>query len=145
MQDKAKQFPDRLWTTNHGSIYGLHGSRDFLIIAPDLPLHNPEAVARRPGQLTEEDRQTLLSQGVSPQGQDELAIVKARYNLRKDLRIVGVKSGKLSREEVMESIGQLLTTTKNDGGMSLTQKDLESACMCNNIHKVLPFHNITLN
>ena len=76
-------------------------------------------MARRPGQLTEEDKQTLLSQGVSPEGQDDLAIVRARCERYKSFRIVGVKSGQLSREEVMESIRHLLTTTKNDGGMSL--------------------------
>ena len=74
-------------------------------------------MARRPGQLTEEDKQTLLSQGVSPEGQDDLAIVKARCEVDKRFRIVGVKSGQLSREEVMESIRHLLTTTKNDGGI----------------------------
>ena len=107
----------RLWYETGTIVYGIGGGRDVLIIAPDQPLHNPEAVARRPGQLTEEDKQTLLSQGVSPEGQSDLAIVKARCELDKEIRIVGVKSGQLSREEVMESIRHLLTTTKNDGGM----------------------------
>ena len=109
-------MPGRLWYKTGITAYGIGGGRDVLIIAPDKPLHNPEAVARRPGQLTQEDKQTLLSQGVSPEGQDEVAILKARCELHKGLRIVGVKSGQLSREEVMESIRRLLTTTKNDGG-----------------------------
>ena len=109
--------PGRLWCTTGTTDYSVLGGRDVLIIAPDQPLHNPKAVARRPGQLTEEDKQTLLSQGVSPEGQDDLAIVKARCEVDKRFRIVGVKSGQLSREEVMESIRHLLTTTKNDGGI----------------------------
>ena len=108
--------PGRLWCETGTTCYSVLGGRDALIIAPALPLHNSEAVARRPGQLTEEDKQTLLSQGVSPEGQDDLAIVKARCQLDKEIRIVGVKSGQLSREEVMESISHVLTTTKNDGG-----------------------------
>ena len=109
-------MPGRLWRSTGTTAYGIGGGRDVLIIASDQPLHNPEVVARRPGQLTEEDKQTLLSQGVSPEGQDDLAVVKARCEVDKEIRVVGVKSGQLSREEVMESIRQLLTTTKNDGG-----------------------------
>ena len=111
-------MPGRLWYETGTMVYGVHGGRDVLIIAPDQPLHNPEAVARRPGQLTEEDKQTLLSQGVSPEGQDEQAVVRARCEVDKRYRVVEVKSGQLSQEEVMESIRQLFTTTKNDGGMS---------------------------
>ena len=118
MQDKDNIVPGRLWYETGTTLYNIHGGRDVLIIAPDLPLHNPEAVARRPGQLTEEDKQTLLSQRVSPEGQDELDIVKARYQLDKRCKIVGVRSGQLSREEVMKSIRHLFTTTKNDGGIS---------------------------
>ena len=109
-------MPGRLWRSTGTMVYGVGGGRDVLIIAPDQTHHNPEAVARRPGQLTEEDKQTLQSQGVSPEGQSDLAIVKSRHQLDKRQKIVGVKSGQLSRDEVMESIRHLLTTTKNDGG-----------------------------
>ena len=109
-------MPGGLWYETGTMVYGVHGERDVLIIAPDQPLHNPEAVARRSGQLTEEDKQTLLSQEVSPEGQDDLAIVKARSKVDNRQKIVGVKSGQLSREEVIESIRHRLTTTKNDGG-----------------------------
>ena len=56
---------------------------------------------------------------MSPEGQDDLAIVKARCEVDKECAIVGVKSGQLSQEEVMESIRHLLTTTKNDGGITI--------------------------
>ena len=111
-------MPGRLWRSTGTTRYGVGGGRDVLIIAPDQPLHNPEAVERRPGQLTEEDKQTLLSQGVFPEGQDEQVVVRARCEVDKRYRVVGAKSGQLSQEEVMESIRQLFTTTKNDGGMS---------------------------
>ena len=46
--------PGRLWYSTGTTRYGVNGGRDVLIIASDQPLYNPEAVARRPGQLTEE-------------------------------------------------------------------------------------------
>ena len=78
---------------------------------------NPEAVTRRPGQLTEEDKQRLQNQGVPPDCKDDLAIAMERCKLDKRCRIVGIKSGKaLSQVEVMKSIAHLLTSTRNDGG-----------------------------
>ena len=114
--DNREMLPSRLWYKTGTTNYGIGGDRDVLLIASDLPHHQSEAVARRPGQLTEEDKQKLLNQGVSPYGQDEAAIVKARYELDRGCKIVGVMSGQLSREEVLKSIRHSLTTTQNDGG-----------------------------
>ena len=86
----------------------------MLIIAPDLSHPHPDAVARRPGQLTWEDKIKLLSQP------SELDIVRARYVLDKRQKLVDVKSGhKLSRDEVIEDIAHLLNTTQNDGGKGI--------------------------
>ena len=79
---------------------------------------------RQSSKLTAEGKQTLQHQGVSPDCQDELAIVTARYGLDKRFKIVAVKSGKVSRDEVMEYIRYLLTTTKNDGGRIMVQTTL---------------------
>ena len=112
--------PATLWYKTGVVDYSVCGGRDVLIIFSDLLLPHPEAVARRPGQLTKEDKLKLLIQGVPPDCQDDLDIVTARYKLDKRCKIVGVKSGSSqSRGEVMKSIGQLLTTTKNDGGKIL--------------------------
>ena len=75
-------------------------------------------MARRPGQLTEEDKLKLQSQGLPPHScHDELAIIKARYELDKECKVIGIKSGQsLSQEVVLESVAHLLNTTKNDGG-----------------------------
>ena len=74
-------------------------------------------MARRPGQLTEEDKLKLQTQGVPPDcPEDELSLLKARYELHKESNIVEIKSGQsLSREEVIESIGYVLNTTQNHG------------------------------
>ena len=91
----------------------------MLIIAPDQSLSHSEAVPRRSGQLTEEDKMMLQSQGLPPDCQDELDIVRAKYELDKRVKLVDVKSGhtlQLSRDEVIENIAHLLNTTQNDGG-----------------------------
>ena len=75
-------------------------------------------MARRPGQLTEEDKLKLQSQGLPPDCQDELEVVEARCKLDKRLDVVEIKSGQnLSREEVVESVANLLRTTQMDGGI----------------------------
>ena len=76
-------------------------------------------MARRPGQLTEEDKLKLQRQGVPPDCQDELDIMKARYELGKNL-IIGVKSRQPLSREVIESIAHLLNTTQNDGGKDIS-------------------------
>ena len=98
--------------------YSAAGERDVLIIAPDLSLSHPEAVARKPGQLTQEDKLKLLSQGVFPETDNELDIIKARYRLAKNCSIVEVKSGQ-SVSEVLGSIEHIFNTTENDGGKFL--------------------------
>ena len=101
--------------------YNAVGGRDVLIIAPDLSLPHPEAVARRPGQLTEEDKLKLQRQGLPPDCQDELDIIKTRCKLDKRLQVVGIHLAEVSRSDVTEDILHLLTTTHNDGGTILPQ------------------------
>jgi hypothetical protein len=110
-----------LWRETAITRYGAAGGRDVLILAPDLSLPHPEAVARRPGQLTEEDQLKLLRQGVFPESDNELDnIIKARYRLAKSCSIVEVKSGQsISYKEVLGSIEHVLNTTENDGGKFL--------------------------
>ena len=104
--------------------YGAAGRRDILIIAPDLSLPHPEAVPRRPGQLTEEDKLKLQRQGLPPDCQDELAIIIARYKLDKKCKVIEIKSGQLLSQEVIDSIAHLLNTTQNDGGKDIRQHAL---------------------
>ena len=103
-------------------VYNALGDRDVLILAPDLSLPYPEAVPRRPGQLTQEDKLKLQRQGLPPNScYDEQAIIKTRYELDKRCKIVKLKSGQsLSQEEVMENIAHLLNATQSDGGKKFT-------------------------
>ena len=111
-------MPCSLWSTRGTIIYNAGGGRDVLILASDLSLPHPEAVARRPGQLTEEDKLKLLSQGLPPDCHGELAIMKARCELDTRYRIVDIKSGaSITREDVLKCISHLLMTTQTDGGI----------------------------
>ena len=65
-------------------------------------------------------REKLLSQEVTGDYQDEVDIVRAKYELDKRHKMVEVKSGhSMCREEVSKSIAHLINTTKNDGGMQV--------------------------
>ena len=110
-------LPDLNWIIS-GTVSYVTASKglNVLIIAPDMSLPHPDAVARRSGQLTEEDKLKLQSQGLPPDCQDELAIVKTRCELDRKLKVTGVKSGKILREEAIKHIACLLRTTNNDGG-----------------------------
>ena len=110
-------MPGRLWYSTGRMRHNAAGGREVLILAPDLSLPHPEAVPRRSGQLTQEDKLGLLSQGLPPDCQNELEITKAKYELGKIYTLVEVKSGQsLSQIEVLDNIDQLLNTTQNDGG-----------------------------
>ena len=110
-------MPGSLWYSTRRIRYSIGGERDVLIITADQTSSHPEAVARKPGKLTEEDKQTLQSQGVHPDCQDELAILKSRYQLDKKKNVVGIQSkASLNREEVMKRIQSFLSTTQKDGG-----------------------------
>ena len=112
--------PERLWFYSGATGYQLGGGRDVLVILADLPPQQPEAVPRRPGQLTEEYKQKLQSQGLTGDFKSEADVMMARRTLDKRYHLAGVKSGhSLSREDVSKSITHLFNTTKNDGGMEV--------------------------
>ena len=101
-----------MWRETAITRYNAAGGRDVLILAPDLSLPHPEAVvARRPGQLTQEDKLKLLNQGVIPESDNQLdtCIIKDRYKLDKNCSVVEVKSGQsVSYKEVLGSIEHVL-------------------------------------
>ena len=129
------KVPSSLWCGTRQIAYQAIGGRDVLILAPDLSLPHPKAVARRSGQLTKKDRNKLQTEGLPPDYQDELAIIKARHKLEKRHTIVRIESGQhLSREEIKRNITQLLMTTQNEGGKtSMHSKGFYSSCI------VLPY------
>ena len=69
-------------------------------------------MARRPGQLTEEDKLKLQSQGVPPDCHGEVTVIKARYEQFKEAKLAEIKSGQTVSQEV---IAYILNTTQNGG------------------------------
>ena len=118
-EDGGHEVPRNLWSRRGTIIYNAGGERDVLILATDLSLPHPEAVPRRPGQLIQEDKIMLQSQGLPPDScHEELAIVKARCELDMRYKILDIKSGSLvSREDVLKCISHLLVTTQANGGI----------------------------
>lgn len=108
------------WKSTGIMQYGPRGGRDVLLIVSDLPLPDPEAVARRSGQLTEEDREKLENQGITCNCEEDWSISRERYRLMKDSSIVGIEKNKsgnpLCRKVAMKAIERLLNNTDNDGG-----------------------------
>lgn len=124
-------MPGSLWYSTRRIRYSIGGERDVLIIAADQTSSHPEAVARKPGKLTEEDKQTLQSQGVHPDCQDELAILKSRYQLDKKKNLVEILSkASLNWEEVMKRMEYFLSTTKKDGGRIIYNIYTRNVCTC---------------
>ena len=117
-EDGSHEVPRNLWSRRGTIFYNAGGERDVLILAPDLSLPHPEAVPRRPGQLTQEDKIKLQSQGLPPEScHNEVTIVRTRHELDKRQKYVEVKSGQsFSREVIMKCLAHLLLTTKNNGG-----------------------------
>ena len=111
-------------------VYSVGGGRDVLIISADLPPHQPEAVARRPGQLTEEDKQKLLSQGMTSDCQSEVDIVRARCELDKECRVFDIVSGKSLTLQVLKKIDHLLNITMKDGSKLLSYISLNKNNLC---------------
>ena len=92
----------------------------MLIIFSDVPLPDPKAVPRREGHLTPEDREKLHGENVPRELEEEVAIVRQRYELDKAKKVFGVlesKPGKLlSRDEAFGVIAALMNNIENDGG-----------------------------
>ena len=89
-------------------------------------------MARRPGQLIEDDKLKLQSQGLPPDCQDELNIIQARYEVDKEYTFKVKSTYSQSQKEVLENIAHLLDTTQNDGG-----KDISNYCLSALVTKTL--------
>ena len=112
------------WYETGSLKYSAQGGRDVLIIESDLPLSDPEVISRRPGDLTDANRQKLKSQGVSSDELHEASIIRARYEYDKRRTLFRVLRSEpdhqLKWQEVFKSITKLFESTKNDGGKQFT-------------------------
>ena len=109
------EVPSRLWDTGGGTVrYAVGGGRDVLIVAPGLSLPHLEAVARRPGQLTEEDKLKLKSQELPFESQNEQDIIKLKLDMNWIRSVMQLKSGHVRRVTVSRrSHGKHSTSSKH--------------------------------
>ncbi len=101
--------------------YGAYGPREVLIIASnETALLGWDAVSRKTGHLTEEDRERVASESLPREClEDEVALIRARYE-RDSARywhVSVVQDGRLMQKEAMEKIRNLFEQTSMPGGM----------------------------
>ena len=100
--------------------YGTYGPRDVLIIKSSECLEGPEVVPRKKGELTQEDKERLSSQGIlSEWWDDDAKLMRARHcKEAARFTIVAVEDGPdMTVGYVLEKITSLLKSTKMPGGM----------------------------
>lgn len=111
-----------MWeSTLQGSTsFGAYGPRDVLIIASSESLEGPDIIPRKKGQLTQEDKESLSSQGIPEEcWEDDARLVEGRY--RRDgsrfdqITSMGGKES-LTCHCVKERIGTVMKTTAKPGG-----------------------------
>ena len=119
------------WEKPSTLTYGAYGKRHVLIICSEVGLRGPgclEAVPRRSGRLTEEDKEKLRSEKVCLDPRDdETAIVRKRYVLDTKKFIFKIlQSGEehiFSRQDAYDIIAALMNNTEHDGGVWLYNTD----------------------
>ena len=100
--------------------YGAFGPRDVLIIKSSECLEGPEIVPRKKGELTQEDKDRLSSQGIPSECWDDDAKLMRARRCKEEVRfnIVAVEDGPgMTVLYVLEKITSLLKNTRMPGGM----------------------------
>ena len=113
---------DDMWGNWFGKLQAV-GPRDVMIIESEEGLSHPDAVPRRPAiELTEELRKDLEDQGIPrAEQQDDLTIMKARYQLPEDRRVArversGVGGEMLTKKTAMQKIAIFMQQYEESGG-----------------------------
>ena len=131
------------WSDRAGkTTYGAAGPRDVLIIVSegDVSPH-PDVVRRRAAiELTEEVRGKLENQGIPRnQQQDDLALVKARYELDSRYTVSELTPPRgegLTREQALHHITANITNSKSEGGILHSTTPTFHACR-SQIHAII--------
>ena len=102
--------------------YGAYGPRDVLILKGSESLEGPDIVARKKGELTQEDRDRMDSEGIPLEcWEDEALLVRARYD--KDSRykkITLIEGDLLETEDILDAIRTIFKQTSQPGGKEFT-------------------------
>ena len=115
--DKAKMMPAEHpelteFTLQGVKTFAAHGARDVLILVSTASVGD-DVVARKDGELTQQDKQRLTSEGI-PEGcwEDDAMIVEKRYLNDSTHKSVNVENcHQMKKQYVLEKITSLLNNT----------------------------------
>ena len=101
--------------------YGAGGSRDVLILV-SRESEGPDIVPRKNGELTQEDKYRLTSEGIpSDCWEDDVKLMEARYLKNSDTSVIVADTPHMKKEHALNKISTLLNNTTQPGG--------KTACM----------------
>ena len=97
--------------------YGSYGARDVLIVVSTAP-EGGDVVERKNGELTQQDKQRLISEGIPKDSwEDDAMIMKERYLKDSEYILVNAEDcHQLKKQCVLEKIIRLLNNTTMPGG-----------------------------
>ncbi len=126
MDDRCNRAPGPHWDF-FSTCWLAGGEREaFLLVSTGeaAPDGNPDVIPLQgAGELTEEDRRKLDSQGVPPDSRDDVSIVRARFNLDPDLELsreeVSMAGRELTRGYVIGQLEDFFNSVEKPGGIVL--------------------------
>ncbi len=123
MDDSFNIAPGPHWGFFSGKWIASGEREDFLLVSTDeaAPDGNPDVIPLQgAGELTEEDRRKLDSQGVPPDCRDDVNIVRARISLDPEYQLsreeVSTTGRELSRGYVLRQLEEFLNSVKKPAG-----------------------------
>ena len=98
-------------------IYGACGSRDVLILVSRVS-EGPDIVPRKKGELTQEDKDRLTSEGVPSECcEDDVKLMEARCHQDNKFKSVTIEDiPYMKKEHALNKISTLLNNTTQPGG-----------------------------
>ena len=96
-------------------VYTALGPRDVLIISNET-VEGPDVVPRKKGSLTQEDKDRLTSQGITPDcWEDDAKMMEARFSRDRDYSVISIERN-TTADNILSKIDTLLKNTKKPGG-----------------------------
>ena len=96
--------------------YGSYGARDALILVSTAS-EGDDVVARKNGELTQQDKQRLASEGIREDyWEDDAIMMKERYLKDSKYKLVNVEDCHMKKQYALEKIISLLNNTTMPGG-----------------------------
>lgn len=105
------------------TIHGEYGCRDVIIIVSRASLTGPDIVQREPGELTQQDKDRLVSEGISQEyWEDEEGLMIERYqkeDSRFEIKSVIRNADTMKVEYIIDKIRAIMNSCNKPGGRNL--------------------------